>query len=173
MPDFDKILSGGDLRSTGKSDSVVLKIKNQHKFDELFSYFFHKDRIVVMRTADAVEKITVKEPGYLLKHKKEIIELSNAAKDKELIWHLALLIPRLNFNSKELGRAWNLLQNWAGNRDNSRIVRVNSVQGLFELVKKDPGLTKAFRQILFELEKENIPSINARIRKIRKDIPLS
>jgi hypothetical protein len=47
---------------------------------------------------------------------------------------------------------------------------VNSIQGLFELLllsgKSD--LLNNLEATLSELEKENIPSLNARIRKIRK-----
>src|SRR6185369_7114070 len=103
MPEFEKILSGGDLRSIGNSNSVILKIKNQSDFDGLFKYLFHKDRIVVMRSADSIEKITINNPKYLTKHRKEIIGLCNVAKDKELKWHLALLLPRLNLESNEFG----------------------------------------------------------------------
>ncbi len=167
MADFVKILSGSDLRSIGKSNSIVSKIQNQIDFNALFEYLFHKDRIIVMRTADAIEKITIDNPKYLTNHKKKIIELCNIAKDKELKWHLALLIPRLTLDSKELGTTWNTLTMWAKDKTNSRIVRVNAIQGLFELMKHENELEKDFVLTLSELEKENIPSINARIRKLK------
>ena len=109
MLQFVKLLSGGDLRSVGKSNSIVSKVKNQNDFDELFKCLFQKDRIVVMRAADTVEKLTVSNPLYLIKHKKKIMELSNIAKDKEFQWHLSLLIPRLNYTGKYLNNVWNLL----------------------------------------------------------------
>ena len=167
MVDFEKILSGGDLRSIGKSKSVIAEIKNQKDFDELFEYLFHIDRIIVMRSVDAIEKITIDKPNYLKKHKKNIFELLNIANDKELQWHLALLIPRLNLDYNEFEKAWNKLTYWAKDKTNSRIVRVNSIQALFELMKQQKGLEKDFSLTLSELEKENIPSINARIRKLK------
>lgn len=89
MLKFVKLLSGGDLRSIGKSNSIVPKVKNQNDFDELFKCLFHKDRIVVMRAADAIEKITVSNPLYLIKHKKKIIELPISLRTKNLngIYH--------------------------------------------------------------------------------------
>jgi hypothetical protein len=167
---FEKILSGGDLRSLGKGSSVIFKIKNQNDFDELFKQLFHKDRFVVMRAADIIEKLTIRNPQYLTKHKKEILELYNVANDKELKWHLALLIPRLHLDNKEFGNAWNTLTNWAKDKTNSRIVRVNSIQGLFEMVKQKSELEEEFNLTLSELEKENIPSINARIAILRKKL---
>ncbi len=78
-----------------------------------------------------------------------------------------MLISRLPLDSKEFGQAWNALTNWAKDKTNSRIVRVNSIQGLFEMLNQQDDLKKDFSLTLTELEKEHIPSINARIRKIR------
>lgn len=109
MKEFEKILSGSDLRSIGESNFAILKIKNQNDFDELFKYLFYADRLLVMRAADAIEKITINNPQYLTKYKKEIIQLCDVAKDKELKWHLALLIPRLNLKNMEFENAWDKL----------------------------------------------------------------
>jgi len=173
MAQFDKILSGGDLRSIGEGNSVILKVKNQNDFDELFSCLFHSDRLVAMRAADAIEKITIHHPGYLNKHKKAIIGLSHGAKNKELKWHLALLLSRLPLNNKEFPEVWDTLLTWANDRKNSRIVSVNAIQGLFELTKQDPRYIKSFDLSMDALEKESIPSINARIKKLRKQRSLS
>jgi hypothetical protein len=71
-----------------------------------------------------------------------------------------------SLDNKEFGNVWNTLSNWAKDIKNSRIVRVNSIQGLFEMVKRKDELEKDFSLILSEIEKENIPSVNARIRKL-------
>lgn len=170
MKDFVNILSGGDLRSIGKSNSVASLIVDQQDFDELFKLIFHDERLIVMRAIDAIEKITIKHPNYLNKHKKKILEISTSAQDKELKWHLALLIPRLPLDLKELSQAWDTLTNWAMDKNNSRIVRVNSIQGLFEMLKDHNELTQDFALTLTELEQENIPSINARIRLLKNKI---
>jgi hypothetical protein len=165
---IEKILAGGDLRSIGKSNSVVANIHTQNDFDELFKCLFHKNRLVVMRAADAIEKITINNPQYLSPYKKSILDLCDTAKNKELKWHLALLLARFNLNNKELGKVWAILTKWAKDKKNSRIVRVNSIQGLFELLNHDSNLIRDFKSFLNEVEKENIPSINARIRRIKK-----
>jgi len=105
MKNFEKTLSGGDLRSIGRGNSVVQKIRTRDDFDQFFKLLSHKDRLVVMRAADAIEKITRENKEYLFKHKKNILDLYKIAKDKELKWHLALLIPRLNLTIKELDNA--------------------------------------------------------------------
>lgn len=166
MQPFVKILSGGDLRSIGKSNAVVQQIRDQKSFDKLFVCIFHKDRLVVMRTVDAIEKITTEHPEYLLKHKKKILELSNRAENKELKWHLALLLPRIELNGTEISRTWNTLKQWALDKKESRIVRVNSVQALYEMSLRNNYFTKELELIFHELRKENISSLNSRIKKL-------
>ncbi len=63
-----------------------------------------------------------------------------------------------------------MLSEWATTKNESRIVRVNSMQALFELSKRGKSLTQYFSMIITELETENIPSINARIKSIRKQL---
>ena len=168
MKHFDDILKGGDLRSIGQSNKVVSLIDNQQNFDELFQQLFHTDRKVVMRAVDAIEKITVNNPGYLKPHKNDILKLCDTAKNIELKWHLALLASRLSLTKRELGRVWQTLTCWATDRNESRIVRVNSIQGLFNLLTQHKELEQDFNLTLTEIERENIPSINARIRKLKK-----
>jgi hypothetical protein len=165
-----KALAGGDLRSIGKSNSIVLTIKNQKDFDSLFGLLFHSDRLVVMRAADAIEKITIDKTHYLRKHTKEIIGLLDSAKNKELKWHLALLIPRLPLRLTEFNDAWDTLAAWALDKKNSRIVRVNSMQGLFEMTKLKSKMSPFFDKVVSQLEKEHIPSVQARVKAIRKSV---
>lgn len=163
-----ELLSGGDLRSIARSNKVVGLVQDQEDFDKLFRYLYHEDRRVVMRAADAVEKITVSNKGYLDGHKKEIIELCRKATGKELKWHLALMVSRLQLTKSELGMVWELLTSWAVDKKESRIVRVNAVQGLFNLLLQHQELERDFELLLSGLEGERIPSLNARIRKLRR-----
>lgn len=166
MKDLLELLTGGDLRSIGRSNEVVRQIKNQDDFDNLFQYLFHEDRIVAMRTSDVIEKVTLANGKYLNKHKIKIIELCKSSPNKEVKWHLALLVPRLLLSKNELVEIWELLSFWALDKKESRIVRVNSIQGLFNLLQKNKQFVEDFDLISANLGKENIPSINARLRKL-------
>lgn len=164
---FQNILKGGDLRSIGKANDAAAMVKSQKDFDELFTCLHNSDRKIVMRTADAIEKVTVHNPGYLQKHKTEILNIFRNAKDIELKWHLALLVTRLSLTEKESEQTRYKLTQWAMDRNESKIVRVNSVQGLFNLIQRRPELSHDFKLIISEIEKEKIPSLNARIKKVR------
>jgi len=165
---FQDILKGGDLRSIGKANEIVGMVNDQTAFDELFKGMTCSDRKVVMRTADAIEKITLKKPDYLQKHKTGLLNLCQRAKDIELKWHLALLVSRLSLTEKETAEIWQLLTTWATDKKASRIVRVNSLQGLYTILQTHQKLEQDFKRTVNEISKEQIPSINARIRKFEK-----
>lgn len=167
MKTFDEILKGGDLRSIGEANKVVKQVKNQDNFDFLFKGLFNSDRKIVMRTADALEKISISKPEFLKKHKNEILELCENARHIELKWHLALMISRLPLTEKETGRVWQLLTEWATDQKASRIVRVNSVQSLFNLLQNNIELNQDLKFTIDKILKENIPSLNARISKLK------
>lgn len=166
MEQFVNLLSGGDLRSTGRSNEAVLKVRNDDDFNELFKCLSYKDRIVRMRSADAIGKITLRSPSYLLRYKAALMDLCCTVKDKELKWHLALLVPKLNLTDKEKEIVWQRLTGWALDREESKIVRVNSVQALYEIAEKDNFYIKDFELATNQIKKENIPSLNARIKKL-------
>lgn len=167
MSRFSEILQDGDLRSIGRANDVVTMVNSQEEFDELFLELKNCDRKIVMRTADAIEKITFHHSDFLKNHKIELLDLLQTSKHIELKWHLALLITRIELDEKEFELAWNILTKWAKDRKESRIVRVNSIQSLFDLLKHKPELQNDFHLLLTSVEKENISSLNARIRKIK------
>lgn len=77
---------------------------------------------------------------------------------------MAQMLPRLCLNTGEAANVWQLLFSWAMDKTNSNIVRVNAIQGLFELLKILPCNGLSFQLLLNQLKKEDIPSINARIK---------
>lgn len=168
MTEFDDLLLGGDLRSIGKANEVVGRVKHQEEFDILFDAMLGQDRLKAMRAADAVEKITLRRPEFLLSHKTDLLNLCRQATHIELKWHLALLVSRIPLSEAETGEIWALLSQWATDKKESRIVRVNSLQTLFDLLQNHPELKQDFLWMVSGLERENIPSLNARLRKIRK-----
>ncbi|HLT06055.1 MAG TPA: hypothetical protein VK014_00945 [Cyclobacteriaceae bacterium] len=168
ITDFENLLSGGDLRSIGHSNEVVLKIGSQEEFDRLIALLFHENRLVAMRAADIVEKVTIDHPLWLNKHKGAILQLCQRVQHKELQWHLAQLLPRLTLNQQELLQVWELLLSWTKNKKQSRIVRVFSLQSLYDLLPVLPDQKQNFSKLITELQEEQIPSLNARIKKLSK-----
>lgn len=166
MNDIKKYLQGGDLRSIADVEQLIPLIKTQKDFDKLFQFLSSDNRLIVMRAVDAIEKITRDQPEYLDAYKSRLITLLRTARDKELKWHLVLMVSRINLSGNELEQVWNKLKDFARDKSESKIVRVNSLQALYELSRHNKELKKEFDLIASEVKAENIPSINARLRKL-------
>ena len=163
---FIKLLTGNDLRSLGKSSEIIALINNQMSFNELFGYLYNNDRAIVMKTIDVIEKITITSKEYLQKHKLDIIKLCKEVENIELKWHLAQLLDRLICSEDELIIIIKILEKWILDKKESKIVRVNSLQSLYKLVKIHTEYQEEFTEIVDEIKKEDIASINARIKKL-------
>ena len=168
MNNFAHLLLGKDRRSIGKADNVVNLVTNQSSFDELFGLLFHHERTLVMRAADAVEKVTRERKQFLFPHKNQILSLLRSTIHIELKWHIAQLAPRLPLDPQELHEVWSVLSYWAQNPNESKIVPVNSLQGLFDISSYNPAFETSFTNILDTVEHEPIPSLRARIKKLRR-----
>lgn len=168
--DFAPLLLGRDRRSIGRSEKVLESVTDQESFDELFRFLLHNERLLVMRAADAIEKISSAHPEFLARHKIQLFSLLKSALHKELKWHLALLIARVELDAEELKEAWRHLTYWVSNPNESKLVRVNALQGLFDISSHYPELKGSFNETLKALEHEPVPSIKARVKKLKQRI---
>lgn len=172
MSSLESLLKVGDLRTIGNVDAVVNLVNNQRDFDLLFAELQNSDDRVVMKAADAVEKITRNQPDYLQKHKPAVLNLLRTARLIQLKWHLAAVIPRLKLTEDELGVVWKVLSDFAVDQNESRIVRTLSIQSLFDLLPGNEELTRDLIITINQIYPQNVPSINARIRQLCKKPPL-
>jgi hypothetical protein len=154
--DFNTLLSRGDLRILGDSEDVVSGIKNKYDFEKLFPPIFSYKRAVAMRATDAIEKITNDHSEYLEGHADQVIELTKTSPNKEIKWHIAQIIPRLPLRRDQAIKAFHHLNYWVSNPNESKIVRVNSLQGMFELYRKaaDRGTASFLRTTLTSFERQ-------------------
>ncbi len=159
---------GGDLRSIGVSGAVAAAVDGQEKFDLLFLCLFSPDRKTVMRAADAVEKVSLTRPHFIQKHAHELLLLCQSAHHIELKWHLALLLARVHWHGDDLQTARKWLERWAADASESKIVRVNALQSLNDLLEQDASEKPQFLKLLEKIETEKLPSLKARIRKLKK-----
>jgi len=168
MKDLASLLLGGDLRSLGRMHELLQAVDNQETFDVLFNMIFHHERALAMKAADAVEKITREKPHYLKPHKAQLMSLLRSAVNKEIKWHVAQLIPRIDLTQNELKDVWGILTHQTQNPNESKIVRVNSLQALYELSVRFAELKSTFEHTLQTIGHDPYPSIQARIRKLKK-----
>lgn len=167
MASILKQLSGDDLRSIGRANEVVAKVLGDPPlFRELFQGMSSGDRVIRMRAADAIEKITFQRPELLRRYKRAVLELAARAEDKEFRWHMALILPRLGLNPSERAAAVEILYRYLN--DNSSIVKTWSMQGLVDFAREDRKLLRRVRPLVQELTQTGTPAMRARGRKILK-----
>jgi hypothetical protein len=162
-------LEGGDRRSIGRSNEVAaLVLRERRRFPELIGFLWSDDPVVRMRAADAAEKISAQKPNLLSPFKAELLGLLLEAEQRELRWHLALMIPRLTLTKKERHRAAEGLRRYL--EDRSSIVKTFALQGLTELAAVDRSLLPEVREILEAAERAGTPAMRARARKLLKTL---
>ncbi|MBV9406903.1 MAG: hypothetical protein JO211_16260 [Acidobacteriaceae bacterium] len=162
-------LKGSDLRSIGNSAEAVSAIlKNPALFSDLVEAMLHNDRLVRMRAADAVEKVTREHPDWLQPWKRVVLERLSTYEDKEFRWHVAQLLPRLKLTRAEKYRVTEILTGYL--TDKSSIVRTFSMQALADIATDDPPLRDQVRPIIERLTRTGTPAMKSRGRKLLKQL---
>jgi len=167
MTDILGKLKGGDRRSIGKSGEAVKDIsKTPALFTDLFAGLFDADPVVRMRAADAVEKITRQRPRLRWPWKKPLLEQVSALEEKEVRWHVAQMIPRLNLTSSEKDAAVWILMDYLACE--SSIVKTFSMQALADLAERDERLRAQVMPVIDRLTRTGTPAMRSRGRKLLK-----
>lgn len=164
-------LTGGDLRSTGKSNLVVnLVLKNNDLLPELIKGLFCDEPLIRMRSADALEKICQADPSLLLPHKKVLLTKALSINQQEVKWHIAQILGVISLTKKERTQAIPTLTQWIKKTEKSKIVRVSALQTLTNFIITDPSLKPVLLpQIKGEL-KNSVGAIASRGKKILKQL---
>jgi len=164
------MLQGSDRRSIGRSDEVArLVLGAPRRFRELIKCLWDENPVVRMRAADAAEKVSAKKPRLVDRYKAELLGLLAEAKQIELRWHLAAMVPRLRLTTPERQRAAAALQRYLDDR--SSIVRTFALQGLADLARNDACLRGKLTQLLEDAIQSGTPAMKARARKLLKTHP--
>lgn len=159
------LLAGRDRRSTGRSAEVVAAvIENPALFADLFAGLSDADRVVRMRAADAVEKITREKPALLQPWKTQLLRESAALEDREMRWHVAQMIPRLALSPDEQRTVVRTLMGYLS--DTSSIVRTCSMQALADLAEVYPRLRRQVDPLIEQLTISGSPAMRSRGRKL-------
>lgn len=158
-------LKGGDRRSIGRANEVVADVLDDPGlFDALFHGMLDSDPVVRMRSADAVEKITVNHPEYLEPYKAVLIGQVTEIEQQEVRWHVAQMIPRLALDDGELAHVVGVLMSYLD--DESKIVKTFSMQALADLAEKRPGLRPQVVEVIKRLARTGSPAMRSRGRRL-------
>ncbi len=168
-----KKLSGSDRRSIGRSNEVVAEVlANPARARQLLRILVNAltsaDQVLRMRASDAIEKITAQRPELLQPFKRDLLALAGSSNQKEVRWHLALLVPRLKLRPNEAAAAVEILVDYL--RDKSSIVKTFAMQALADLASNDQKLKSQIRPLLEELTQIGTPAMRARVRKLLREL---
>jgi hypothetical protein len=159
------MLTGGDRRSTGRSQDVVeIVLANPKRFGEVYAGLEDPDPLVRMRAADALEKITAQRPELLRPYKTGLLDLAARAVQQEVRWHLAQMLPRLDLDGAERRAAFETLVRYLD--DPSRIVVTFAMQALADLAQADPALLPEVLPHIERLARTGSPAMRSRGKKL-------
>ena len=162
-------LKGGDRRSIGQADTVVDVLKKDpSRFQEVLKGINNQDPVIRMRAADVVEKVTRDNHGLLKGYEKEVIDEYSKIEQQEVCWHIALLLPRLSLGKKELEKVVDILRLYL--EHDSKIVRVNAMQALADLVIAHGSIKKTAVQLIASTMIDGSPAVKARGKKLLKSM---
>ena len=160
-----RMLKGGDLRSIGRADAVAGAVMRQPKLLALlFDAMADADPRVRLRAADAAEKATRQHPEWLRPCKRRLLGEIAESNQAELRWHVAQMVPRLTLSRREERQAVGLLLRYLD--DDSRIVKVSSMQALADLAVRSPLLEPRVVPLLKRLTRTGSAAMRSRGRRL-------
>jgi hypothetical protein len=164
-PSILRKLKGGDRRSIGRSNEVVAEVlASPELFGALFAGLSVGDPVIRARAADAVEKISVIHPEYLRPYRAKLVGEYARCEQKEVRWHVAQMLPRLRWNTREQQQVYDILTVYL--RDSSSIVKTFAMQALADLTTQAPKLRPAVLRRLLDFTAHGTPAMRARGRKL-------
>ena len=163
-----KKLSGGDLRSIGRSNEVVKEvIRDSSLMAEVIEGMLNTDPVVRLRSADVAEKVGRRHPEYLQPLKSRLIREIVKVSQPEVRWHLAQIFTLLTLSASERRIVTTTLCSWLDDpAQSSKIVRVMALQALADLAFEDKKLRQTALDRINRALNEGSPSEKARCRKL-------
>jgi len=169
MNKLAKLLSVGDLRSAGNSEKVAaMVLKNHLLFGDLMDSINVDDAAGKMRACDAIEKISRENPELLKPFKSTFLKLAQTVSQKEVRWHLAQILPRLELTKIERKKVYQLMMTYL--RDESRIVKTFAMQALTDLALQDVSYVAEVRNLISRLIVDGAPSMQSRGKKLMREL---
>jgi len=158
-------LKEGDLRQKGKSEEVVADVlKKPQLFRQVVAGIGETEPGLRMRASDAVEKITRMRPELLQPYKNDFLTIFARINQKEVRWHLAQILPRLELTKRERQKIFDILLSFLD--DDSRIVKTFAMQGLADIAEIDRSYLPRVVSIVKRLMASGIPAIQSRGKKL-------
>lgn len=138
-------------------------------FDEVFYGMTHADPLIRMRCSDVIEKVCRLHPEYLQPYTEPLIKDVARVSQKEVRWHVALLLSPLELEGEDFEEIAALLLTWAEDGE-SLIVQVNAIQALADLAGEDPRFRSQVIDALEDLVVTGSPAVRSRAERLLRDL---
>ena len=166
---FEEMLTGGHPNSLGRTIEVVdIVLANSTRLADLYNCYFSVDEIVRFRTSNAIKRISLEHPEWLIPYIGKLIsEISNIHQPSAQ-WTLANLFQTLSvfMSETQIQNAKKVLQknletytDW--------IVLNNTMETLSKWAKKDSILKEWLLPHLDRLARDPRKSVAGRAKKMK------
>ena len=166
---FEEMLTGGHPNSLGRTIEVVdMVLANSTRLLDLYNCYFSADEIVRLRTSNAIKRISLENPEWLIPYIDKLISEISNINQPSAQWTLANLFQTLSVFMSETQRnkAKIILQknletytDW--------IVLNNTMETLSKWAKNDSILKEWLLPHLERLAQDPRKSVSGRAKKIK------
>jgi len=103
---FEEMLTGGRPNSLGRTIEVVnIVLSNSARLSNLYNCYFSVDEIVRLRTSNAIKRISLENPGWLIPYIDKLISEISKINQPSVQWTLANLFQTLSVFMSETQKA--------------------------------------------------------------------
>jgi len=169
---FEKMLTGGHPNSLGRTIEVVkLVLVEPTRLSELYNCYFRTDEIVRLRTSNAIKRISLENPEWLIPYIDKLISEISKIDQPSAQWTLANLFQTFSVFMSETQKnsAKKILQNYFENYTDW-IVLNNTMETLSKWAKKDSILKEWLLPRLERLAYDPRKSVAGRAKKIKIEL---
>jgi hypothetical protein len=169
---FEEMLTGGHPNSLGRTIEVVdLVLADSTRLSDLYNCYFSADEIVRLRTSNAIKRISLENPEWLIPYIDKLISEISKINQPSAQWTLANLFQTLSvfMSASQRNRAKKVLQknletytDW--------IVLNNTMDTLSKWAKEDSILEEWLLPHLERLVQDPRKSVSGRAKKIKTEL---
>lgn len=158
-------LTGGDRRSIGRANRVAaLAARRPAVAHCLVQALHHRDAVVRIRAADALEKAAHREPRICQVYVRTFLRTAETTRDIEVQWHMAQLLAQAALTPGQQQRLLAVVRRYQ--RSRSAIVRTEALTTLTALADRDPSLRPRARRAVVRALRAGTAAERARARRL-------
>lgn len=163
---FDILAEGKRNQTEGLASILESALADPELIADLLKFAAVSQANIAARAIWVVRQISDKDPALLASHKAMIVNELTKSELWEVKAELCHIIPELPLTVDDARTAITFFESCQ--KDESKIVRAWSLNGLFEVSKIVPEITETVSQLLAEALNSDTASVSARARNILK-----